>query len=265
MRIQTSHKIAITLLLLLLIVPILLIFGYQNEMRHNRFRLKDPREQGFISTNIPPVKYVSVNGTGIECNIIRADSSYCTWPDSQLPGEWISATVKEDTLFITNRQSPTLTSGNAYRNQQVNIFLPVLTQLTAIAAQVSLDTISTNLTILAKNSQLNINRYDMSDLQSRWSYDNNRPRSEVDTRTFTANGVTTQLYNTIDHLSVQADNSIVYIGNTNHIRNLDVQAEKSSVIEIREGAVIDQFHHQFDSTVKVKATWPYLEQLVINH
>jgi hypothetical protein len=265
---KSSNKILLTLLILALVLPPLLFMGFRSKVRKNEYKMV---ERGrYITDSIPvaSVKYIRVKGLGIECNILQSGNSYYTRSEmGELQPDTLIIQQINDTLVITRtlQQQDNQEQPSYYHILSLSLHLPDLRGIhIEAAATVNIDSVSKNLAITAiGGSTVNIGRYNLNDEYPKVNSASTAPRGEMETLTFTANGTTTPVYNTIQHLQIAADGGTVYIGNINHIQQLDVNSNHGAVLEIREAAIIDTFTGNFSPDTRVKASWQQMQQLFV--
>lgn len=258
---KTSNKLFLSLLTLLLIIPILLLLAFKTSISNNRFTWVDDYANRISSMPLPEIHHVVVNGKGLACNFIRSEQSYCQWKADFIMGGAYSVSYSNDTLFIHYG----LESQTYHYDAPVNICLPDVQSILAINTILNIDKTGKKLAITAIRSECNIGKYLLDDKHpSANLLDGWQQNKIIDNRTHTIDGKTTDLYNEINRLSIEADSSTVYIGNIMRIDSLLLTAKKASSIELREKAIIRTSQYNLDSTVKMKGKITSLQHILNN-
>jgi len=262
---KTSNKILGLLIALILVIPALLLLAFRAQINSNNYTSHYSNDLRIIHQPVTAAKYLVVEGKGRECNIIaHADSSYVDYYQPEQPNNAIKVVSSGDTLFVTidtTQNVPAPGYGSVYYElRQARVYLPNLEKLTVTHAVANLDTVSRHLYITTRNSYCNIARYNLTN-SGFTSY--GRAPAELDTYTITnAKGETTPLYSHVNKLSVDAEESTVYIGSTAMIDTLDIAAQKESTVTIKKEAVIKQLKASLDNSTQVSANTLYMKRLI---
>jgi hypothetical protein len=261
---KTSNKISVVLIALALVIPPLLLLAFRIQIKNNNYTSHYSNGQRIIHQPVIPAKYLVVRGMGLECNILHADSSYVDYYQPEQPNNAIKVVSSGDTLFVTLDTTQNIAApgyGSVYYElRQARVYLPNLQNLTVTNAVANLDTVSRDLYITARNGSCNIARYSLTS-SGFTSY--GRPPAELDTYSITnAKGETTPLYSHVARLSVDAEESTVYIGSTAMIDTLAIAAQKESTITIKKEAVIKQLKTNLDNSTQVSANTLYMKRLI---
>jgi hypothetical protein len=153
-----------------------------------------------------------------------------------------------DTLFIQyfNKTAPK-DNTDVYSHDElyVDIKLPSIEQLVVNNAEVTISNMNTE---IAKSMLVEVYGTGLLNLGSTHNEDNGTATENKD-------------FYAIDHLSFKSANGEISLGKNVHISQLTIHTEGTSVVNIKEGAAIDNVQGNLSDSSTVNASWKYVKKL----
>ncbi|HKZ67723.1 MAG TPA: hypothetical protein VJ111_15260 [Chitinophagaceae bacterium] len=265
---KTSNKILAGFLIFIFIVPLFILTSFNSKIKKGRFTIaKREIYEGvdFRSGTIKPYQIIKIVGPGVpgtfSCNLIPAAAarySYQNYDDY----DSIKIEQVNDTLLLTyvnTRQQPDNNiNSNEFSNISVDLYLPVITNVIAEGANLNIDSmdIAANQEIffdLRAKASLNLHQRGTANSRSeRLIQPGGQFKDSLTERTGTG---------MFDKLNVKAVFANFTIGPYSTIKELNLQIDGASKVNVDDNSHIDQLSGFISDSCTVEANWKNIRRL----
>jgi hypothetical protein len=250
---NTSNKILTGFFLLVFLVPVFVLLSFRSKIRSGQFTVVKNEQfisENFRSGNFQPykvIKLVSPEGKALKCNLQYSDSLYYSYNTND-SRDSVRVYNLGDTLFIQYiNKIAEKDNTDVYSHDQlyVEVKLPSIEQLVVNNAEANIYGVNTG---AAKNMMVEVYGTGLLNLGEITDGDNGTTNLSTD-------------FYTIDQLSFKSANGQISLGKNVHVANLTIHTEGTSVINIKEGASIDNIQGSLSDSSTVNASWKYVKKI----
>lgn len=276
---KTSNKILAAFIIILFTFPFLMLAGFKSSIRKGLFtkeKVNNEIKQFTYKEMNKPYKFVKIIGPDIpgmtneskifSCNIIPSDSVRYSYYYLQPNGnDKIILKQEGDTLLVqypnTNVHVDGNNKGNNYISIQVDLYLPVVNKIIVENANVFVDTINTvtNPEIsfdLRNQANLQLGRYGHSQtIFAAGTINGSKVSPYVDSSNFSERS------GKFINVEIKSSNSSFTIGNYAWIKDLRLQINGQSRVNIANNSRIDSLSGFISDSSEVSANWKNIKIL----
>lgn len=265
---KTSNKILAGFLIVIFLIPVFILMSFNSKIKKGQFTVV--KREIYEGTNsrsgtIKPYQVIKIVGPGFQgafsCNLIPAESASYSYKDYD-DHDSIRIEQVNDTLLLTyvntRPQSGNNTNSNEFSNISVDLHLPVITNVIADGAEVNIDSmdIAANQEIffdLRNKASLNLSyRGAATSHTVRLAQPGGQFKDSVTNRNSTG------MFN---KLNVKAVSANLAIGPYATIRDLNLQIDGASKVNVSDNSHIDQLSGFISDSCTVEANWKNIRRL----
>ncbi len=265
---KTSNKILAGFFIVIFLIPVFILMSFNSKIKKGQFTVvKREIYEGANSRSgtIKPYQVIKIVGPGFpgtfSCNLIAAESasySYQNYSDQ----DSIKIEQVNDTLLLTyvntGYQSGNNTNSSEFSNISMALRLPVITNVIVEGADVNIDSI--NITAnkeiffdLRNKASLNLsNRGTATSHEVHLAQPGGQFKDSVTKRNSTG------MFN---KLNVKAVSANLAIGPYATIRDLNLQIDGTSKVNVNDNSHIDQLSGFISDSCTVEANWKNIRRL----